>query len=524
MSGVINYILFDDRPLAADFTGDVDHGTSGDDHMFGGDYWGVELHGGLGNDTYTLDTSHSTNKVVDTGGYDNIRLYMDAGDSFTMPDGIEALSITSVSDGWVIGDYDWTDGTAHPDMAGEQGGTINGNALGNAITGSDLSDKLLGNDGNDVLSGGVGDDSLWGGNHEDRLLGGSGNDYLSGGNGQDTLEGGTGNDRLFGQAGHDLLDGGAGADTMTGGTGNDLYIVDSAGDRVVELTNEGVDTIQTSLTTFDLRGLANVENLTFIGASEGGGFVGFGNDLANRIALDGRGWVDAGRGNDVVTGGSGNDTVQGGDGNDTVTGYFGADSLRGDLGDDSLDGATGDDWIDGGEGKDRLDGGSGHDILFGQTGHDTIQGGEGNDLIYGHAGDDRLEGGAGRDTILAGEGTDQMWGNADADIFRFTRATESTTAFRDTVWDFVSAAMSPANAAERDRLDLSGIDANTTLAGNQAFTWTGNGAFFKSAGDLWISASSSGTFVRCDTNGDAIVDFEIYLVGTTGLTAADIIL
>jgi hypothetical protein len=84
--------------------------------------------------------------------------------------------------------------------------------------------------------------------------------------------------------------------------------------------------------------------------------------------------------------------------------------------------------------------------------------------------------------------------------------------------------MSPANAAERDRLDLSGIDANTTLAGNQAFAWTGTGAFFKSAGDLWIAAYNSGTFVRGDTNGDAIADFEVYLVGTSGLAATDIIL
>ena len=39
---------------------------------------------------------------------------------------------------------------------------------------------------------------------------------------------------IFGNSGNNILDGGAGADSMTGGAGNDAYIVENAGDLVVE--------------------------------------------------------------------------------------------------------------------------------------------------------------------------------------------------------------------------------------------------------------------------------------------------
>ena len=48
---------------------------------------------------------------------------------------------------------------------------------------------------------------------------------------------GTGNalaNILTGNAGANILDGGAGADTMSGGLGNDTYVVDNAGDIVIE--------------------------------------------------------------------------------------------------------------------------------------------------------------------------------------------------------------------------------------------------------------------------------------------------
>ena len=68
------------------------------------------------------------------------------------------------------------------------------------------------------------------------LTGTAGNDSLAGGIFDDHLYGLAGNDTLTGNAGNDYLDGGTGADTMKGGAGNDTYIVDNAGDMVVEGT------------------------------------------------------------------------------------------------------------------------------------------------------------------------------------------------------------------------------------------------------------------------------------------------
>ncbi|MCW9681150.1 lectin-like protein, partial [Dolichospermum planctonicum UHCC 0167] len=104
----------------------------------------------------------------------------------------------------------------------------------------------------------------------------------------------TGNDTLNGGAGNDTLDGGVGIDALIGGTGNDIYIVDSSTDIIVENANEGIDTIQSSVT---LTLATNVENLTLTGTA----------------AINGTGNAS----NNVITGNSANNTLNGGAGNDT---------------------------------------------------------------------------------------------------------------------------------------------------------------------------------------------------------------
>lgn len=250
------------------------------------------------------------------------------------------------------------------------GDLIVGNNGGNAIIGTGGSDYLDGGAGNDTLTGLGGDDFMLGGTGNDTLNGGDGNDELHGNDGNDTVNGGNGNDLLYGEAGNDTLDGGAGADTMFGGAGDDIYVVDNAGDIVVENANGGNDTVRTSLSSYDLT--ANVEVLTYTGL---GNFIGTGNAL-----------------NNIITGGIGNDQLFGMDGNDQLIGGLGNDYLEGGIGTDNLQGDAGNDTLAGGAGVDTLNGGTGNDILIGDAGNDILTGGSGSDnFVFGV--------GFGRDTI-----------------------------------------------------------------------------------------------------------------------------
>ncbi|MFN3946450.1 MAG: hypothetical protein ACK4K7_16165, partial [Allosphingosinicella sp.] len=141
------------------------------------------------------------------------------------------------------------------------------------------------------------------------------------------IQGTGGDDVLHGTDFADVLDGGSGADRMEGGRGNDIYIVDDAGDLVVEHPDEGIDEVRTSLASYVLP--ANVENL--VGTSTAGQTLR-GNAL-----------------NNVVIGGPGNDLFMLQDG--------GHDTVFGGAGDDGFyfGGAmTGADRIDGGPGFDQI--------------------------------------------------------------------------------------------------------------------------------------------------------------------------
>jgi Ca2+-binding RTX toxin-like protein len=104
-------------------------------------------------------------------------------------------------------------------------------------------------------------------------------------------------------------------------------------------------------------------------------------------------------------------------------------------------------------------------------------------------------------------------GGAGADTFDFNSATESAVGVtRDTITDFVAAF---------DKIDLSGIDADTTVANDQAFSFVAS-AFTNVAGQLRFDSGSSSVFG--DVNGDGVADFEIALTGVTSLAAGDFIL
>jgi len=143
---------------------------------------------------------------------------------------------------------------------------------------------------------------------------------------------------LTGTAGADYIDGGANKNSMSGGAGNDVYIVDNGGDKVVEQTGGGNDTIYTTLTTFDLNSAANVENLVYVGTGDFTtiNFTGKANNIPGTIIGNGgNDNLQGGNGNDLLEG-RGNDLLQGGNGNDTLIGGSGNDTLNGDNGDDTF--------------------------------------------------------------------------------------------------------------------------------------------------------------------------------------------
>lgn len=354
-----------------------------------------------------------------------------------------------------------------------------GGAGANVLFGDDGNDTLVGQGGNDLLDGGAGDDVMYGGAGDDIYIVDSENDVLVeyAGNGMDTVRAsvshalgfnfenliligsgdinGYGNTQanvIVGNDGNNILNGGFGADTMIGGLGDDTYVVDNAGDTVVENANEGIDSIQSSV-SYTLG--ANVENLTLTGLSS---INATGNDLDNiLIGNIANNTLIGGGGNDTLDGGSwGTDSLRGGTGDDTYvvnrtfgvtiaenanegidtvqssvshsltaniemlfltgtaaingTGNTLANWLRGNSANNVLSGGGGTDWLDGGDGNDTLSSSSGNSLFSGGAGTDSMTGSSANELFIGGVGNDSISTGSGADIIAfnLGDGQDTV--------------------------------------------------------------------------------------------------------------------
>ena len=467
---------------------------------------------GYGNDLNNIINGNSGNNILDGGagadgmiGWDGDDTYYvdNIGDSILESSGGGTDSIySSISLGLSVFAY-----VENLYLIGT--GNINawGSWQANIIAGNSGNNNLDGNQGDDTLYGGGGNDTLDGGDGADHMVGGWGNDtyyvdnvgdtivelenegtdsvystitfglssqsqhlenlYLQGtgningyGNGRNNIiEGNSGNNSLAGGGGNDTLDGGVGADHMVGGWGNDIYYVDNVGDTIVELENEGTDSVYSSI-TFGLSSQSqHLENLYLQGT---GNINGYGNGQNNIIAGN--------IGNNSLAGGGGNDTLYGGGGNDTLDGGWGADHMVGGWGNDTyyVDSAgdtivelsgegvdsvyasitfglssqsqhlenlylqgTGNingygngqsNIIAGNIGNNSLAGGGGNDTLYGGGGNDTLDGGNGNDILDSGWGSDFLNGGAGNDTLTGGSGDD---------TFAFLNAGDT-----DTITDF----------------------------------------------------------------------------------------
>lgn len=189
-----------------------------------------------------------------------------------------------------------------------------------------------------------------------------------------------------------------------------------------------------------------------------------------------------------------------GGGTGSRVGTAGNDVLVGDEFANNLKGLDGNDTIRGGLGDDTLFGGAGQDVLRGDGGNDSLQGGTGADELRGGEGNDLLVGGLGGDVLIGGLGSD-----------RFVFAT-SVEARGDVIGDFWR--------SQGDKIDLSGIDANSRSAGNQKFDFIGEKEFGGVAGQLHYKDG----VLAGDTNGDKVADFQIAMAHGQWLGGADFIL
>ena len=519
-------------------TGNASNNTitsgAGNDTLDGG-AGADSMNAGAGNDTYTVDNAGDT--VIDSAGTDTIRTSLS---SFSL------AGLTSIENLSFIGSVDST-------------GT--GNGLDNTITGGTGNDSLDGGDGNDTIDGGAGNDTMAGGAGDDvyvidaagdsisdtsgidtarvsvsgftagagienltitatvgvavtgneavnTVIGGVGNDTIDGAAGNDSLTGGAGNDSLIGGDGSDRIDGGAGSDAMAGGAGDDTFIVDAVGDTVSDTA--GTDTVLTSLATYSIAANASIENLTYTGTAA---FTGTGNSGTNVImGSTGADTIDGGEGNDMMIGDAGNDTYIVDAAGDMIIDSAGTDTVRTALTGYTLAAGIENLTIIAAVGIASaagiaVNGNEVANTVTGGVGNDTINGGAGNDSLVGAAGNDSLVGGAGNDSITGGAGADTLTGGAGSDVYFYTATVgESITATRDVITDFVKG---------QDRINLSGLDANTATAGDQAFTFRGTQAFTGAAQvRMTYDAVNNLTVITGNTNATTTtIELEIALQG-----------
>ncbi|HEX5185198.1 MAG TPA: calcium-binding protein [Allosphingosinicella sp.] len=480
---------------------DILNGGAGNDLLDGGA--GADtMAGGIGNDVYIVDNAGDVVTENPGEGTDQVRTTLA---SYTLPANVENLTGT---------------GTSFQ--------TLRGNSADNVITtGTGGGFVHFEDGGNDTGVGGVGADVFYYGaalTAADANNGGGGSDIvaLQGNYASLTL----GTHSLDNVETLSLL---THSDARFGGNSAGLYSYDIS---TVDANVAAGKTLTVNAST-----LAAGENLTFNGSAE----------------TDGSFFIYGGAGTDHLTGGSqadvfffaegrynAGDTVVGGAGNDVLVlrgDYAGADAVH--FASDAFSGietvtlmsAHDTRFFSGGARYSYDVTTNDNNVQAGQT--MTFNGGglqsdetlhfngaaetNGNFSIFGGAGADTIIGGAGTDLIYGGLGADSLTGGGGNDTFQYKAVAESTIASHDTIQDFTVG----------DKIDLSAIDANTSLGGNQAFTFVNGGAFTHHAGELIAVSNGGGNWtVSADVNGDGVADLQIMLhvVGAHQIAATDFVL
>jgi trimeric autotransporter adhesin len=532
-------------------------GAGGGDWLDGG-FGADQMEGGTGDDTYVVDSIADQTIEAAEGGSDLIMSSV----SWTLVTETESLRLT---------------GTAAIDGIG--------NAAINVLTGNSANNVLDGGAGVDTMRGGYGDDTYlvdnasdvaeesenagrdtvassvtWTLSDEFENLNLTGSAAINGtGNGvNNNIAGNGASNVLSGGLGDDRLDGGAGADTLIGGAGNDTLAVDNVGDSVVETSNGGTDTVESSISwvlAIDLERLVLTGSNAIDGTGNSVANTLTGNSAANR--LNGAGGIDAmsgGAGDDVYavdnTGdtteevaGGGTDTVESsltwtlateverlaltGTGNLNGTGNSLANTLTGNSGNNVLNGGVENDTMAGGAGNDTYVVDAAGDVITeaAASGTDLVQSsvsytlsadvenltltgtaainGTGNALannLTGNSADNVLNGGGGADTMVGGTGNDTYVIDSAGD-----RVTEAASGGTDTVESSVTLTLT----AEVENLTLTGASAINATGNGLANTLRGNAANNTLNGgvgnDTMLGGLGDDTYV-VDVAGDVVTE------------------
>ena len=266
-------------------------------------------------------------------------------------------------------------------------------------------------------------------------------------------------------------------------------------------------------------------------------------------------------------GGSGHDSMIGNNADNVMKGNAGNDLIASGLGNDTLDGGIGADTLVGGSGNDTLNGGIGNDIMLGGTGNDLYIVGEAGDTVTELAGEgsdtvlssidyvlgDNVDNlnltgaavsgtGNGLDNRISGNGlTNLLTGGAGNDIFvaeinSVLTATKDGDISVDILVDF--------DSNGDDQIDLSGIDADTTTEGHQAFEFAGASSLktgevgYKTFGNVNAAEKSLGfeidgledsshsgpvTVIFGNNDADKDADFAFVVYGTPQIDPTDFV-
>ena len=500
--------------------GDTVSAGAGDDVVLMG--WGADLiRGGSGNDrlegnedgdTYVYDVGDGHDVVFDYKGTRNNVLEFGEGITqsdllISRPHGDSAsirISFKAFAGSVTILNQTWADAGVET-IRFANGTTLSEAALIQMIGAA--------TNGNNVLNGTTGADEIWALEGADTVSGMAGADTLNGQEGNDVLTGGTGDDSLVGGAGDDILSG-----DLTG-----LDIVASGASLLVNGEFEQSGTVASTGSWG--KGNSSLPGWTKTNSQY---FEQVVNGYAGVAATEGSYWLDldsgGGTGSNMVI----SQTIQGlAAGQPMILLFDHANRTTASSGSFEVrwNGAlvltatvTGKTMV-----TDRLElnAVAGDNVLTfkGLGAADNAGASLDNVRLYAtvpaSTGQDVIDGGDGDDLIDGGGGADLLTGGTGADAFRFDDGDTGLGADADRIADFEPGI---------DRVDLMAIDADSSLAGDQAFTFIGTSAFSGVAGQLRYLHDGTDTWIEADTDGDGAGNFQIALTGNVIPIAADFFL